>query len=112
MKKMISCCGLNCANCDALKATIRNDDILRKEIAEKWKVMYNAANLTYLMINCMGCREEGAKFNHCLDCEIRKCVKSKDFNTCSDCQELEKCSIVSFIHKQVPEALDNLRNLN
>ena len=29
MEKVIACCGLNCATCDARTATIANDDDLR-----------------------------------------------------------------------------------
>jgi hypothetical protein len=112
MEKLISCCGLNCATCDARTATIKNDDILRKTTAEKWRVGYNAPDLTYTMINCTGCREEGVKFSHCDMCEIRNCVKAKGFNTCGDCQEMETCIIVSGVHKYLPEAKTNLLALN
>jgi hypothetical protein len=112
MEKLISCCGLNCAICDARIATINNDDVLRKVTAEKWRVAFNAPDLSYEMINCTGCREEGVKFSHCDMCEIRNCVKSKGYNTCGDCNEMSSCSIVAGIHKYVPEAITNLRNLN
>ncbi len=111
MDKLISCCGLNCAVCDARIATINNDDELRKATAEKWKVAFSA-DITSEMINCTGCREEGAKFSHCSMCEIRKCVNAKGYNTCGDCIELETCSIVGGILKAVPDALANLRSLN
>src|ERR1035437_3177123 len=99
MEKLISCCGLNCATCDARIATVNNDNELRKATAEKWRGGVNASDLTPVMINCTGCREEGAKFSHCSVCEIRNCVKAKGFNTCGDCTELQTCSIVSGVHK-------------
>jgi hypothetical protein len=111
MEKLISCCGLNCAACDARVATINNDDELRKATAEKWKVAFSA-DIVSEMINCTGCREEGLKFSHCSMCEIRKCVNAKGYNTCGDCSELETCSIVGGILKAVPDALANLRSLN
>lgn len=112
MEKLISCCGLNCAACDARIATINNDNELRRTTAEKWKVGYNVPDLSPAMINCTGCREEGVKFNHCDKCEIRNCVKVKGFNTCGECQEMETCNIVSGVHKYIPEAKTNLRDLN
>ena len=112
MEKLIACCGLDCATCDARIATINNNDELRKATSEKWKVGFNAPDLAPEMINCTGCREEGVKFSHCSVCEIRNCVKAKGFNTCGDCPELESCNIVSGVHKFVPEALTNLKNLN
>lgn len=112
MEKLISCCGLNCVECDARIATVNNDDDLRKTTAEKWSVDFSAPDLTFTMINCTGCREPGVKFSHCTDCEIRNCVKAKGFETCGECSEMDTCTIVSAIHKYVPEAITNLRDLS
>ncbi len=112
MEKIVACCGLNCAACDARIATISNDDKLRKEVAEKWKTMYNVSDMSPAMINCTGCREEGVKLGHCSVCEIRNCVKAKGFDTCGDCAEMDTCAIVSGIHKYAPEAILNLKSLN
>jgi hypothetical protein len=111
MEKLIACCGLNCSACDARIATINNDDELRKATAEKWRVAFNP-DITYEMINCTGCREDGVKFSHCSMCEIRNCVKDRGFGTCGDCKELDTCAIVGGILKAVPEAIINLRSLN
>jgi hypothetical protein len=111
MSTLISCCGLNCFICEARIATVKNDNELRNITAEKWKVMYNAKEITPEMINCTGCRVEGVKFSHCHECEIRKCADSKEFVTCAECTEMENCEIVGGVHKFVPEAIVNLRNL-
>ena len=112
MEKLISCCGLNCATCDARIATVANDNELRIKTAEVWKVQYNAQGITPEMINCTGCREPGVKFSHCYQCEIRNCVRSKGFQTCAECDILLTCQIVGGVHKYVPEALENLKSLN
>lgn len=112
MEKLISCCGLNCATCDARIATMSNDDELRKATAEKWQTLYNSPDISPSMINCTGCREEGVKLAHAGMCEIRKCVNTKGFGTCAECSDLETCLLVSPIHKHVPEALLNLKGLN
>ena len=112
MEKLISCCGLNCATCDARIATVTNDNTLRAAVAEKWKVQFQAATLTADMINCTGCREAGAKFSYCAQCEIRNCAKAKGYQTCADCMELETCAKVKNVHQHVPEALANLKSLN
>ena len=111
MEKIIACCGLNCATCDARIATLSNDNELRTQTAEKWKVQFRAG-ITTEMINCTGCREEGVKFSHCSQCEIRHCVKSKGFETCADCDKLEGCVLLKDIHQYLPEALENLKSLN
>jgi hypothetical protein len=111
MEKVIACCGLNCATCDARIATIANDNELRAQTAEKWKVAFNP-DITPEMINCTGCREAGVKFSHCAECEIRNCVLSKNFQTCADCDKLESCALLVNIHQYLPEALENLKSLN
>jgi hypothetical protein len=111
MEKLIACCGLNCAACDARIATITDDNELRIQTAEKWKAGFSA-DITPEMINCTGCREAGVKFAHCSECEIRNCVQSKDFETCADCEKLENCSLLVNLHQYAPEALENLKSLN
>ena len=108
MRELIACCGIDCENCDARIATVNNDNELREKTAQQWSVMYNAPDITTESINCMGCRTDGAKVAHCSDCEIRKCVYEKEFNTCGDCKELNTCQIVGFILQHVPGAKENL----
>jgi hypothetical protein len=112
MEKLISCCGLNCADCEARIATVNNDDELKKATAEKWKTLYNVPDMSPDMINCTGCREDGAKLGHWSMCEIRICVASNGFKTCGECKDVETCSLVSPVHKYSPDAKQNLKNLN
>ena len=111
MEKFIACCGIDCATCDARKATITDDQELRVKTAESWRVQFSA-EITSEMINCTGCREEGAKFSHCAACEIRICARSKGFQTCGECSELEQCATIGTILQFVPDALTNLKSLN
>jgi hypothetical protein len=111
MEKIIACCGLDCAGCDARIATMADDNELRFQTAEKWKVQYSAG-ITPEMINCTGCREPGVKFGHCSQCEIRKCADSKGFTTCAECEMLENCPTIKNIHQYVPDAIENLRSMN
>jgi hypothetical protein len=112
MEKIISCCGLNCATCEARIATINNDEELRKSTAEKWKTTYNVPDMSPEMINCTGCREEGVKIGHWGMCQIRLCATGKGFKTCGECKDLEECNIISGVFKFSPEALANLKALN
>jgi hypothetical protein len=112
MEKLIACCGLDCAACDARIATINNDNELRVKTAEKWKTHYNVPEFSADLINCTGCREPGAKIGHCEKCEIRNCVQSKNFQTCADCDKLDNCPTTKSLHQYVPEALRNLKSLN
>jgi len=111
MEKLIACCGLNCASCDARIATVTNNTVLLNETAEKWKAHYKAADFTADLIQCTGCRENGVKMVHCALCEIRNCVQSKNFQTCAECEFLENCELVGKIHKYDPATLENLKSL-
>jgi hypothetical protein len=112
MEKIIACCCLNCAACDARIATVTNNNELRTKTAEKWKVQYNVPDISPDMINCTGCREAGVKVGHCELCEIRNCAISKGFQTCADCNKMESCAILRNLHQYVPNALENLKSLN
>lgn len=111
MRELIACCGINCENCEARVATLKNDDAMRKEVAAKWSEMFHAP-VTPEMINCTGCRMPGLKFSHCENtCEIRKCALSKGFTSCADCADIDGCDIVGSLFKALPEARENLRML-
>ncbi len=112
MEKLIACCGIDCAKCDARTATVNDDNELRKSTAEKWKAAFNAPSIKPDMINCTGCREDGVKFSHCEECEIRKCVSNKGFSTCGECSEVKSCALVAPVHQYDPETLNNLLTLN
>ena len=78
MDKLIACCGLDCSSCDARIATINNDDGLREKVAKLWSKL-NGVEITPEMINCLGCRVDGAKTPYCDKlCPIRNCVKTKN----------------------------------
>lgn len=111
MEKMIACCGLDCATCDARKATVADDNHMRAQTADLWQVQFGA-DITPEMINCTGCREAGVKFAHCAECAIRKCVQSNGFQTCAECKKLENCELTQSIHSFVPDAVQNLKSLN
>ena len=108
MKSLIAYCGIDCESCDARIATMSNDDNLREETANKWRVMYNSPDITAASINCMGCRTEGIKIPHCHACEIRQCAQAKGYNTCGDCADINTCHTVGFVLQHVPGAKENL----
>ena len=111
MEQFIACCGLDCATCDARIATITNDDALREQTANAWAAQFSIPELPVEAINCMGCREEGVKFSHCYECEVRNCVHAKGYQTCADCEEMETCSIVGAFFQHMPALKDNLKSL-
>ncbi len=108
MKELIAYCGLDCENCDARKATVSDDGELRVKTAELWSKLNNA-QIAPEMINCTGCRVEGAKTYYCDSlCPIRKCAMEKGYETCGSCPDMESCDKLAAIIANNPHALDNL----
>ena len=108
MNKFIAYCGLDCEKCEARVATINNDDSLRTKVAKKWSEL-NKVEITKEMINCTGCKVDGAKTPFCDSmCSIRKCAKEKNFETCGDCERMLCCEKVKIIIGNNKEALNNL----
>ena len=80
--QLIGCCGLDCETCDARIATLTNDNVLREKTAELWTKL-NGVTITPEMINCTGCRMEGAKTPFCDKlCPVHNCVRKKGLDTC------------------------------
>ncbi len=107
---MIAYCGINCEECKTFIATKKNDDNLRKQVAEEWSKMYNA-DIKPEHINCTGCKGDGIKFSHCENgCEIRKCAMPKKIKNCTQCSEYV-CSKLKEMFKIAPELEGNLKKL-
>ena len=107
MEKLIAYCGLDCAECGAFLATKNNDQALREKTAIEWTKVHNF-DYTPDMINCTGCKGDGALINHCSDCEIRKCAIEKGVINCGACAEFKACKIINDHIVEVPHTKQNL----
>ena len=111
MNELIGCCGLNCETCDARIATAINDNALREETAALWTKL-NGVTITPEMINCTGCRIEGAKTPFCDKlCPVHNCVREKGLATCADCGQMDGCLTLGCIAANSPFVLENLKQL-
>lgn len=102
MEKFTAVCGLNCAECEAYIATKNNDNILRKNLSEKWSKLYNHEFKTE-DINCDGCIADGKHIGYCFICEVRKCGLSKKIKSCALCTVYPDCNTLNGFLKIVPE---------
>ena len=109
--QLIGCCGLDCEKCDARIATLTNDNTLREKTAELWTKL-NGVPITLEMINCTGCRMEGAKTPFCDKlCPVHNCVREKGLDTCADCGQMNECPTLLQIAVNSPFVLENLDRL-
>ena len=109
--QLIGCCGLDCEKCDARIATLTNDNTLREKTATLWTKL-NGVTITADMINCTGCRMEGAKTPFCEKlCPIHNCVRERGFDTCADCEQMDGCPTLGSIAVNSPFVLENLKQL-
>ena len=111
MNQLIGCCGLDCEICDARIATFANDEALREKTAALWTKL-NGVTITPDMINCAGCRIEGAKTPFCDKlCPVHNCVREKGLDTCADCRQMEGCPTLGRIAANSPCVLENLNRI-
>ena len=109
--QLIGCCGLDCENCDARIATLTNDNTLREKTAAL-QTELNGVPITAEMINCTGCRMEGAKTPFCDKlCPVHNCVREKGLNTCADCTHMDECPTLGQIAANSQFVLENLKQL-
>ena len=109
VNQLIGCCGLDCEKCDARIATLTNDNAMREKTAVLWTKL-NVVTITPEMINCIGCRIEGAKTPFCDKlCPVHNCVREKGLDTCADCGQMDGCPTLGQIAVNSPFVLENLK---
>ena len=104
MTQLLAVCGLDCAACDAYKATQAGDEAAKEAVAAKWRVDYNAPNITAASIACDGClATTGRLCGHCLECEPRLCAVGKGLANCGLCAGYP-CAKISGMLAYMPDA--------
>ena len=92
----------------------RNDNkrhALREKTAALWTKL-NEVTITPEMINCTGCRVDGAKTPFCDRlCPVHNCVREKGLDTCADCVQMDGCPTLGQIAVNSPLVLENLKAL-
>ena len=86
MKYVLGYCGVECSKCPAYIATINNDNELRRRYATEQSEFYGIEILSE-RINCVGCLEDGEHLGYCSMCEIRRCCRERELETCAECNE-------------------------
>jgi hypothetical protein len=111
MSKLIAPCGLDCGACEAYLATVANDQAELEKIAAKWRVEFNAPDITAASVTCMGCNSESGPWaGNCSECEIRRCAKEHGYVTCAECT-IYPCETLGKFTAMSPAAAANLESL-
>lgn len=87
---LLAPCGLYCGVC-AVYIAHRDNNLKFKEILVN---VYKPFTKVIEDVQCTGCRSEGIVFSYCLTCPIKNCVKEKEIESCSQCDEWP-CSIIN-----------------
>jgi hypothetical protein len=90
----LSCCGVPCAQvCELYKATLENDEKLKKLVYEKWEwkkkfgIDYDPEK-----VFCYTCKPGDKPKKVGMDvCVIRSCVMANGMESCVQCQNLAAC---------------------
>lgn len=105
---LIAPCGLDCAQCDAYKLTQSNDQAGLESLLAKWRVEYNAPDMTIAAVTCDGClAESGRVGGYCSACQVRACAVEHSFTTCAECDQYV-CEKLENFFKMAPQAKANL----
>lgn len=109
-EKQVAYCGLICTDCGAYIATQKNDDTLRKQMAEEWSKKYNHP-VKIEDVNCVGCiPTSGIHIGHPNVCPIRKCGQEKEVINCAYCDEYA-CDVLGKYFAMAPEMRVNLEEI-
>ncbi len=108
MTTLIAPCGLDCAQCDAYRHTQTSDLNALEALLAKWRVEFNAPQMTIQDVLCDGCLSAGSRLcSYCAMCEIRKCAAEHNLHTCAECGDYA-CQKLTTFWKGVPQAQANL----
>ena len=89
-KALLAPCGLYCGVC-AIYIAHRDDNLKFKErLVNVYKPLTEAID----DVQCTGCLSEGIIFGFCQNCPIKSCVKEKEIESCTQCNEWP-CKIIN-----------------
>ena len=108
---LIAPCGLDCAQCEAYKLTQANDLAGLEALVTKWKVDFNAPDMTVKDVTCDGCMATSGRIGgYCAMCGIRACTVEHGFATCAECTDYG-CEKLTAFWQNAPQAKANLEAL-
>jgi hypothetical protein len=102
MTEMMAFCGIDCAQCDAYKATQANDREALERVAAQWREQF-APEITVDDVICDGCTgTDGRLGGYCPQCPVRACAVEHGVETCAHCEDYG-CEKVQGFFAHAPE---------
>ena len=102
---MRSMCGIDCTCCQTFRATVNNDDGMRREIQKYYKEI--GIDIEKKDLRCLGCRSD-KQMPACADCPYRNCGKEKDLASCDECGEYPCESLQWYTEKYIKPSIGRI----
>ncbi len=111
MERIVAYCGLVCSECEAYVLTQANDRVGLEQLAAKWRVEFNAPDMTVKDVTCDGCLATERLGSYCSMCEIRACGMERGVVNCAHCAEYGCEKLDKFLSMAPParETLEAIR---
>jgi hypothetical protein len=106
----VAYCGIDCGKCPAYEAKRDGNEKLKVETAAKW----NSPQYPVLAsdIECDGCRREsGQMYKYCHVCDIRRCAKDKEYDSCASCPDYACTKLTALFTSVGPDPKRNLERI-
>lgn len=107
MCALIAFCGLDCSACEAYINTQANDLEAQEALLAKWRVEFNAPDMSLADVTCDGCTSTGRLGGYCSMCEIRSCSVERGMENCAHCADYG-CEKLAKFFEMAPHAKVNL----
>ena len=106
-------CGVDCSECDILKATQTDDDQIRAKCLDSWREIANEhwrIDLKLEDLNCKGCIQSGEVIFSPKYCPMANCAKKKGYSSCIRCSSWQTCDWLQGFLADNPEAQQYLES--
>jgi hypothetical protein len=109
---MIACCGLDCTECKAFKATLAKDSERKEQLAKQWGEGLTV-EFTLGDIDCNGCKSDVLSGWCRKICRIRPCAEERKVKTCAFCGDYPCEKLEEFLSKDSQGAMarENLERI-
>ena len=102
---MVCWCGIDCTRCRIFRATIENDDEIRKVVKEYYKAI--GYDIEIKDLYCLGCRSDDI-MPECSGCPYMKCGKEKGVKHCYECGEYPCESLKWYTDKYIKPSIGKI----